>query len=139
MLKKYKLDHCVNYVGWQDDVSKYLSLAKIFVLTSDNDQLPSSLLEAMAMGLVPVVTKVGNLSDVVDDKNVIDLNDNSRKRFTDKILELITDEALFNKQSKQALKKVKNFSIEANSARWEYVIDNLKEKKNEKSISDQYI
>jgi glycosyltransferase involved in cell wall biosynthesis len=128
LIKTYKLNHLVNFIGWKDDVVRYLSRTKIFVLTSDNDQLPSSLLEAMAMGLVPVVTKVGNLSDVVDDKNIIELNAKCSERFANRITELLNDEVLFEEQSKIALKRVQKFSIEANSVRWNTVVEDLKKR-----------
>jgi glycosyltransferase involved in cell wall biosynthesis len=128
LISNFGLNDCIHYLGWKDDVTKYLSLTKIFVLTSDNDQLPSSLLEAMAMGLVPVISNVGNLSDIVDLKNIIDLKGNCNKRFANRIIELLTDKTLYDQQSKQSIKKARKFSIEANSARWEYVIENLKEK-----------
>ena len=128
LIKTYQLNHCVNYIGWKDDVTKYLSQAKIFVLTSDNDQLPSSLLEAMASGLVPVVTKVGNLSDVVDHKNIVKLNPESSQRLANRINELLTDEVLFEEQSRIALKSVQKFSVEANSVRWNSVVEDLKKR-----------
>jgi len=126
-INNYGLNDYIHYLGWKDNVTKYLSRAKIFVLTSDNDQLPSALLEAMAMGLVPVVSNVGNLADVVDLNNVVDLKGNCNERFANKIIELLTDEALYNQQSKQSVKRARKFSIEANSVRWESVIKNLKE------------
>jgi glycosyltransferase involved in cell wall biosynthesis len=125
MIQNYDLSHCINFIGWKDDIAKYLSLAKIFVLTSDNDQLPSSVLEAMASGLVPVVTKVGNLSDVVDKKNIIELNAHCNERFAYRINQLLNDEVLFEEQSTIAIKQVQKFSIEANSIRWNSVIEDL--------------
>ena len=138
MINNYGLNDCIHCTGWKNDVSKFLSLAKIFVLTSDNEQLPSSLLEAMAMGLVPVVSNVGNLSDVVDIYSTIDIKNNCKQIFADKILELLADNNLYKKLSTNSINKVKKFTTEANSIRWEYVIDNLKEQKSSKRSIGKY-
>ena len=90
------------------------------------------------MGLVPVVSNVGNLSDVVDIYSTIDIKNNCKQIFADKILELLADNNLYKKLSTNSINKVKKFTTEANSIRWEYVIDNLKEQKSSKRSIGKY-
>lgn len=51
--------------GLQKDVRPYLSCMDIFMVASDFEGLPVALLEAMAMEVVPVVTEVGGMPEVV--------------------------------------------------------------------------
>ncbi|BCA54119.1 hypothetical protein W02_12590 [Nitrospira sp. KM1] len=60
------LEH-VSFIGHVDDVRPFLKRADLFVLTSDKEGLPLALLEAMAMGIPPVVTDVGGTGEVVID------------------------------------------------------------------------
>jgi glycosyltransferase involved in cell wall biosynthesis len=59
----------VSFVGaaWGEHKAQLLSQADALVLASYTEGLPYSLLEAMAAGVVPVVTPVGAIPDVVAD------------------------------------------------------------------------
>lgn len=59
----------VDVVGWLDPPRRdaALAAASVFVLPSHHEGLPMALLEAMAWGLVPVVTPVGAIPEVVVD------------------------------------------------------------------------
>src|SRR5258706_5640897 len=59
----------VSFVGaaWGEHKAQLLSQADALVLASYAEGLPYSLLEAMAAGVVPIVTPVGAIPDVVTD------------------------------------------------------------------------
>lgn len=54
-------------LGYHDDPPAVLAGADVFTLSSTHEGLPISLVEAMAMGLPPVVTRVGGNAEVVTD------------------------------------------------------------------------
>jgi glycosyltransferase involved in cell wall biosynthesis len=57
----------VRFEGQRSDVTPYLRAADVFALTSDTEGLPLALLEAMAGGLCPVVTKLAGYEGLVED------------------------------------------------------------------------
>lgn len=61
-----RLESAVRFLGEQPDVGGILASAKLFVLSSVNEGLPISLLEAMAASLPQVVTAVGGMREIVE-------------------------------------------------------------------------
>jgi len=53
------------FAGYHADVASYLTLAKIFVMTTHNEGIPIALLEAGSQGLPSVVTRFEGSSEVV--------------------------------------------------------------------------
>ena len=124
-IDRLNLHQFIDYIGWTNDVNIYLAQSQVFVLTSDNDQLPSSLIEAMAAGLVPVVSNVGNVSDIVDESNGYVFDKEDTESFASAIIHLLKERSIYLRKSQAAQKRSKQFSLEANSRRWETVIHEL--------------
>jgi glycosyltransferase involved in cell wall biosynthesis len=61
------LSAAVSFVGHQKDVAAWLTRAKVFVLPSDSEGLSLALMEAMRCGLPAVVSRTGDLDDLVED------------------------------------------------------------------------
>lgn len=57
----------VRFLGWQRGVETVLSASDVVVLTSDNEGMPVSLIEAAAVGRPAVTTDVGSAREVVQD------------------------------------------------------------------------
>jgi len=51
----------VHFAGHQKDLPPYYRAMDVFVISSDSEQQPVSLLEAMAVGVAPVATDVGDV------------------------------------------------------------------------------
>lgn len=97
----------IKILGWQlkEDGLKILNDSDIFLLTSLWEGLPISLLEAMALGKVCIVTNVIGNRDVIENgKNgfIAETSD----EFVKIINDLKNDASLFNKISKNARKSV---------------------------------
>ena len=57
----------VQVLGWQSNIEKILAAADVVVLTSDNEGMPLSLIQASMAGIPVVATSVGSVSEVVLD------------------------------------------------------------------------
>lgn len=67
---KYRDDPQIHLLGPKSNVGDYMACADYFTLTSDQEGLPLTLLEAMSMGVIPVCTPAGGIADVIiDGKN----------------------------------------------------------------------
>lgn len=55
----------VRFLGWRDDIENVYSAADVVLLTSDNEGMPVSLIEASAAGRPCVTTRVGSAPEVV--------------------------------------------------------------------------
>jgi len=65
MVSSAGLEHQVEFLGYRDDVETVIKQARTFVLASEWEGVPFALMEAMAVGVVPVVTPVGTIADWV--------------------------------------------------------------------------
>lgn len=67
-VRELGLDERVRFAGpaYGEDKARLLAQADVLLLPSYSEGLPYALLEAMAAGVVPVVTRVGAIPDVVD-------------------------------------------------------------------------
>ncbi|MDD5083591.1 MAG: glycosyltransferase [Candidatus Moranbacteria bacterium] len=57
----------IKYLGYQEDISRFLSTADVFVLPSKMEGFPLSNIEAMAMGVCVVASNVGGVGDAVSE------------------------------------------------------------------------
>jgi glycosyltransferase involved in cell wall biosynthesis len=59
----------VHLTGFLPDPYRYMGLFDVFALTSDTEQFPISLVEAMAAKLPAVCTRVGDIADILPPEN----------------------------------------------------------------------
>jgi glycosyltransferase involved in cell wall biosynthesis len=64
-VEKYKLP--VKYLGWVSNLAEIISVSNIFILTSDNEGTPISLIQGLVAGIPAISTNVGSVSDIIDD------------------------------------------------------------------------
>jgi glycosyltransferase involved in cell wall biosynthesis len=83
------LGDAVRFLGWRSDVETVYAASDVVVLTSDNEGMPVSLIEASLVGRPLVTTRVGSAAEVVSDGEtgfVVDVDDAALARGVDRLL-----------------------------------------------------
>ena len=111
----------VRFLGHRDDVVDLLRVMDIFVLPSLSEGMSNTLLEAMAVGVVPIASAVGGNAEIVNhsvDGFIFPSGDEAT--LGGQLKQLSMDVTLRTLMASQASEKVKNkFTIEAMIARYE--------------------
>lgn len=98
----------LGYVSY-GDIAKYYRCADIFVLPSFSENLPMTLLEAMASGVPVIASKVGGIPEVVENyKEGILIPPGSVNDLVDSILHLIDNPDLRRRMGRNAREKVED-------------------------------
>ena len=84
----------VTFFGWRSDIAQIFSASDIAILTSDNEGIPLTLIQAAQAGLPIVATNVGSISDIVIDQSTGYLNATSAADMADAIEKLARDTRL---------------------------------------------
>ena len=102
------------------DVPRLLEQHDVLILASNYEGLPLSLLEAMAAGVVPVVSDLtSGIREVVDETNGILVDPDNVDGFAAGIDELDKDRLALNEKSRNARSRVvEKFSTAAMTDRW---------------------
>lgn len=69
LCKEYSIQDNVIFMGLRDDISKQMVDSDIFVLPSNYEGMPITLIEAMATGLPIIATAVGGVPDMLTSMN----------------------------------------------------------------------
>ena len=93
-----------------NSVSKWLDSLDFFVNVSLSEGLPRSLVEAMSRGLVCFGTKVGGVTELLDDDQLI--KNRNPKTLSTKILDCIENSNLFMKYSKRDFERARQFETD---------------------------
>jgi glycosyltransferase involved in cell wall biosynthesis len=68
MVRKLDINHHVRFLGQVNGIEDYLNAADVFVFPSEHEGMPNAVLEAMATGLPIVASRIGGVTDLVDDE-----------------------------------------------------------------------
>jgi glycosyltransferase involved in cell wall biosynthesis len=101
----------------------------IFINTTNFDNHPVSVIEAMALGLPVVSTNVGGLPFLIENnKDGILVNPGNKEEFVNSIEKLISDNKLATDLAVNARKKVEEFDWEVVKLKWFDLIDSVTKK-----------
>lgn len=75
---KYKSD-CQYLLGEKNNCIDYLKLSDAFVLSSEYEGMPISLIEAFGCGVVPICTPAGGIVDMIDGNNGLLADDHTEE------------------------------------------------------------
>ena len=109
-----KLNHCVKFLGWSDDVSALLQQSDIFLLTSRWEGFGLSMAEAMATALPLVVSDLAGIREVSgsDGECGYLVNPDDVDGIAERLRYLCCNEQMRISLGASGQKRVKKFSIE---------------------------
>ncbi len=85
----------VQFVGYQSDVRPFLVASDIFVFPSYREGLPNVLLQAGAMGVASVATRINGCTDIVEDgKNGILVDSQDKEKLLQGMKQMLEDPEL---------------------------------------------
>ncbi len=84
----------VTFFGWRSDIDQIFAASDIAILTSDNEGIPLTLIQAAQASLPIVATNVGSISDIVINESTGYLTETSSPAMTDAIEKLVRDKQL---------------------------------------------
>jgi len=130
LVKQLKLDKNIDVCGFipDEELTSFLNKGKVFLLTSETEGFPRTIIQAAACGLPVVASNVGDISDVIDHGiNGFLVNDyNNVKEFSSRVFQLLNDNELYEQFSIALDKKVKQqFVTENASLVWQNIFDEI--------------
>jgi glycosyltransferase involved in cell wall biosynthesis len=84
----------VTFFGWRSDIDQIFAASDIAILTSDNEGIPLTLIQAAQAGLPIVATNVGSISDIVINESTGYLTATTATEMADAIEKLVRDPQL---------------------------------------------
>ncbi|RGP45261.1 hypothetical protein BTW32_25760 [Bacillus thuringiensis] len=113
-VKKKNLCDRVIFVGNRDDIPEMLAQSQIFILTSNWEGLPLSVIEAMRSGLPVIASNVGGLGELVQDgKNGFLVEKGNKSMLREKITVLIENFELRERMGLSGRRRyIENFTFE---------------------------
>lgn len=126
-----QLTNVVQFQSFQPDLTDVYNEMPILILTSAFESFNMSLLEGIAHGVVPVAYDInyGPATIIDNEKNGYLIKDGDTHAMADRIVNLLTDDALLQQMSKQAYRKAAEFAEDRVWQLWQEKIINNSELK----------
>lgn len=119
---------CAHILGERMNPLEYLKEADAFALSSEYEGMPISLIEALAVGAVPVCTPVGGIPNaIVDGKNGFLSHDASEKAYYETLKRFFTtDSDHLRQMSVNAKESFSAYSMEECAKKYQQLYGKLK-------------
>ena len=131
-INKNGLSENIIVTGFQNEVAPYYIISDLFLLTSDREGLPVSIMEAMYFGKSIIATNVGGVSELIDHvKEGLLIEPRNPEQIAENILHLFNNEHLRVELGRKAKERVlKEFKLERMVTEIEQTFLNLLSDKN---------
>ena len=111
MLKEVypKIYKKIKYLGYVDNdkLKTVYSAADVFLVFSRHENLPTTIMESMACGTVPMAFDVGGISDFIDSDTGVLVRPFDVGEYNDKLAKLLENDTQRNIMAKKAVEKIK--------------------------------
>jgi glycosyltransferase involved in cell wall biosynthesis len=103
---KKNSDEDMYLLGFVKNIPSFLKGADVFILAPDYEASPRSLMEAMAMGLPCIATKVGGIPDYLDETCGVFVEPKNPEMLAEKIVYLIENKKIAKELGRRAREKM---------------------------------
>ena len=121
IVKEKNLESNVRFIGYTNNPEEEMVKSEVFVLTSDYEGIPNSLIEAMSVGMPVVSTDCdpgGARMLIEDGVNGILVPKNDAQGIADAIIRIFKDKELREKLSREAYKITEKYTEEKIAEQW---------------------
>jgi glycosyltransferase involved in cell wall biosynthesis len=113
LVAKLKIGRAVNFIGFRTNIKPFLSTFDVYVLPSNVEGTPISLLEAMAAGKAIVASNLPSINEIITDgKDAILFNPNNVEELTEALLKLYARVELRKRLGSNAQKTVTRYDVD---------------------------
>lgn len=124
LVRELGIEDRVEFTGYLADPLRHLATFDLFALSSDTEQLPIALLEAMAVGMPVVATRVGDVGDVLADVSPDNLCAPDDGAFAAQLLQVLDSQALWPQWARAGQEKIRaGYSKKHMTAQWQQLFD----------------
>jgi len=126
--RQYGLEDAIRFAGFLNDDAKIRegNAADIFLNTNRIDNTPLSVIEACAMGLPVVATRVGGISDLLShDETALLVPDDDDCAMVEAILRLLRDPEVTGRLSAGGRRVAEQCSWDETTSRWLDLLDEV--------------
>ncbi|RRK32630.1 glycosyltransferase [Schaedlerella arabinosiphila] len=112
LVKELGVDNCVRFVGYRSDVKELLHVVDAFVFPSRQEGLPVALMEAMAVGLPIVASRIrGNVDLIADGVNGYLVDCDKPEQFTKAMEQIVCSDTSGMREANQ--RRINRFDTSA--------------------------
>lgn len=111
----------VTFTGMVDDLPPYYRLADVYATASLHEGFGVPLIEAMACGVPVVASRATAHPEVIGDAGLLCEPGNAAD-LADKIIQVLTDDALRGELVRRGLERAQEFSLESYEAGWSRIV-----------------
>lgn len=122
-----RLDGILELPGQQVDVRPWLRRARLFMLTSDSEGVPLSIMEALQMGVPCIASDVGDIADMVHNgENGYRVPRRDVEAFAQRVLALLDDPELLATLAENGRRTADGYTLESTLEKWTPVLAGLR-------------
>lgn len=126
LVKKFQVEHLVEFVGYQSNPYPYIKNADLLLSTSAYEGFGLVLCEAMALGTPVVSTKTAGPTEIIGANEFGLLCDHSIESIFEALKTMIESEELRNCYIQKGFERVKEYSLENALNQFDQLIDTIK-------------
>ncbi len=128
LASKLNIQHQVDFLGWQSDIPFWLNKANTLILTSDSEGVPQVIMQAQLCGLACIASNVGDISEVVNDRSGILVDDLTHEGFIAAFDTLYSNPKKLSQYQHNALQQANRYTLSHGAVLWQQALSNLDEK-----------